>query len=71
MTEEQNNAAIFADFVKVVNRQNKYNNDGIIKAIPLITFHDVDLATNQPCITNAVSVSLKFIDGTFYLLRGR
>jgi peptidoglycan/xylan/chitin deacetylase (PgdA/CDA1 family) len=47
-----NNAAIFADFVKVVNSQNKYNNDGVIKAIPLITFHDVDLATNQPYITN-------------------
>ncbi|HMH10565.1 MAG TPA: polysaccharide deacetylase family protein [Candidatus Nitrosopolaris rasttigaisensis] len=47
-----NNAAIFADFIKVVNSQNKYNSGGIINAIPLITFHDVDLATNQPYITN-------------------
>jgi peptidoglycan/xylan/chitin deacetylase (PgdA/CDA1 family) len=49
-----NNAAMFADFVKMVNSQSKYNKiDGIINAIPLITFHDVDLATNQPYITNA------------------
>jgi peptidoglycan/xylan/chitin deacetylase (PgdA/CDA1 family) len=47
-----NNAAIFADFIKVVNSQSKYNKAGIINAIPLITFHDVDLATNQPYITN-------------------
>ena len=47
------NAAIFADFVKIVNSQSKYNKgDGIINAIPLITFHDVNLATNQPYITN-------------------
>jgi peptidoglycan/xylan/chitin deacetylase (PgdA/CDA1 family) len=47
-----NNAAIFADFIKVVNSQSKYNRGGVINAIPLITFHDVDLATNQPYITN-------------------
>ena len=47
------NAAIFADFVKIVNSQSKYNKgDGIINVIPLITFHDVNLATNQPYITN-------------------
>jgi len=47
-----NDAAIFADFIKVVNSQSKYNKGGIINAIPLITFHDVDLAANQPYITN-------------------
>jgi peptidoglycan/xylan/chitin deacetylase (PgdA/CDA1 family) len=47
-----NNAAIFADFIKVVNSQSKYNSGGVINAIPLITFHDVDLATDQPYITN-------------------
>lgn len=47
-----NNSAIFADFIKVVNSQSKYNRGGVINAIPLITFHDVDLATNQPYITN-------------------
>ena len=47
-----NNAAISADFIKVVNSQSKYNSGGVINAIPLITFHDVDLATNQPYITN-------------------
>ena len=47
-----NNAAIFSDFVKVVNSQSRYNNEGMIKAIPLITFHDVDLASNQPYVTN-------------------
>ena len=44
--------AISADFIKVVNSQSKYNSGGVIYAIPLITFHDVDLATNQPYITN-------------------
>ena len=36
----------------MVNSQSKYNSGGVINAIPLITFHDVDLATNQPYITN-------------------
>ncbi len=48
-----NNADIFADFVKIANSQSKYNKgDGILNAIPIITFHDVDLATNQPYTTN-------------------
>jgi peptidoglycan/xylan/chitin deacetylase (PgdA/CDA1 family) len=48
-----NNAAIFSDFVKIVNSQIKYNQGGKINAVPLITLHKVDLATNMPYHTNS------------------
>jgi peptidoglycan/xylan/chitin deacetylase (PgdA/CDA1 family) len=48
-----NNAAIFSDFVKIVNSQIKYNQGGKINAVPLITLHNVDLATNMPYHTNS------------------
>ncbi|PWU82143.1 MAG: hypothetical protein DLM72_03355 [Candidatus Nitrosopolaris wilkensis] len=48
-----NNAAIFSDFVKIVNSQAKYNQGGKINAVPLVTFHNVDLATNTPYHTNS------------------
>jgi hypothetical protein len=49
-----NNSSIFSDFVKIVNSQSKYNNNGTINAIPLVTFHNVALTTNKPYYTNAV-----------------
>ena len=48
-----NNAAIFSDFVKIVNSQIKYNQAGKINAVPLITLHNVDLNTNLPYHTNS------------------
>jgi peptidoglycan/xylan/chitin deacetylase (PgdA/CDA1 family) len=48
-----NNAAIFSDFVKIVNSQIKYNQAGKINAVPLITLHNVDLNTNMPYHTNS------------------
>jgi peptidoglycan/xylan/chitin deacetylase (PgdA/CDA1 family) len=48
-----NNATIFSDFVKIVNSQIKYNQGGKINAVPLITLHNVDLATNMPYHTNS------------------
>ena len=48
-----NNAAIFSDFVKIVNSQIKYNQGGKINAVPLITFHNVDPSTNIPYRTNS------------------
>jgi peptidoglycan/xylan/chitin deacetylase (PgdA/CDA1 family) len=48
-----NNAAIFSDFVKIVNSQIKYNQGGKLNAVPLITLHNVDLATNMPYHTNS------------------
>jgi len=48
-----NNAAIFSDFVKIVNSQIKYNQGGKINAVPLMTFHNLDLTTNVPYRTNS------------------
>ena len=48
-----NTTKIFSDFVKVVNSQNNYNHVGEINAVPLITFHNVELTTNKPYYTNA------------------
>ncbi len=41
---DHNSTAIFDEFVKVVNSQSKYNDnkDGVINAIPLIAYHDID-----------------------------
>lgn len=47
------NTSMFSDFVKIVNSQNNYNHGGKINAIPLITFHNVGVTTNQTYYTNA------------------
>ena len=48
-----NNVAIYSDFVHVVNSQNNYNQGAEkINAVPLITFHNVGLETNNPYTTN-------------------
>ena len=48
-----NNAATYSDFVNVVNSQNNYNQGAEkINAVPLITFHNVGLETNNPYTTN-------------------
>lgn len=48
-----NNSTIFSDFVQVLNGQAVYNKEaGTTNAIPLITFHNVGLATNKPYSTN-------------------
>jgi peptidoglycan/xylan/chitin deacetylase (PgdA/CDA1 family) len=47
-----NDTKIFSDFVKLVNSQGNYNQDGKINAIPLITLHNVAMATNEPYYTN-------------------
>jgi hypothetical protein len=42
MKLDYNSTAIFNAFVQVVNSQSKHNADGIIKAIPLIAYHNID-----------------------------
>ncbi|HEY7573297.1 MAG TPA: polysaccharide deacetylase family protein [Nitrososphaeraceae archaeon] len=37
-----NSTSIFNTFVQVVNSQTKYNNNGVINAIPLIAYHNID-----------------------------
>jgi hypothetical protein len=44
---------MFSDFVKIVNSQSAYNQDGKINAVPLIIFHNVAWITNRPYNTNA------------------
>jgi hypothetical protein len=44
---------MMSDFAKIVNSQNRYNQDGKINAVPLITFHNVTQTTNKPYYTNA------------------
>ncbi|MDQ3869944.1 MAG: hypothetical protein M3250_10380 [Thermoproteota archaeon] len=33
---------MFNEFVKVVNSQSAFNNDGEINAIPIVTYHNID-----------------------------
>jgi peptidoglycan/xylan/chitin deacetylase (PgdA/CDA1 family) len=47
-----NNTKIFSDFIKLVNSQSAYNQDGKINAVPLIIFHNVASITNRPYYTN-------------------
>jgi peptidoglycan/xylan/chitin deacetylase (PgdA/CDA1 family) len=37
-----NDQIIFEEFVKAVNSQDEFNGDGIIRAIPIIAYHDLD-----------------------------
>jgi hypothetical protein len=46
------NTKMFSDFVKIVNSQSAYNQDGKINAVPLIIFHNVAWITNRPYNTN-------------------
>jgi hypothetical protein len=41
MKFDYNSTAIFSNFVQVVNSQSKYNDDGMINAIPLIAYHNI------------------------------
>ena len=47
-----NNATIFSDFIKEVNSQEIYNQNGKINAVPVVTFHNVAQTTNKPYYTN-------------------
>jgi hypothetical protein len=37
-----NNAAIFQRFIQEVNSQQAYNKNGVIDAIPIMAYHDID-----------------------------
>ena len=44
MKFDHNSTAIFNNFIQVVNSQSEYNSNtgGVINAIPLIAYHDID-----------------------------
>ena len=36
-----NDSQMFGKFIEEINSQNKFNNKGIVNAIPLIGYHDI------------------------------
>ena len=47
---EYDNAQMFEKFITTVNSQDDYNNDGIVKAIPIIVYH---IIVNYPDLSNS------------------
>jgi hypothetical protein len=50
--EFDNDNEMYGEFVNVVNSQENYNGDGIIRAIPIIAYHDLDYDYRRPDSTN-------------------
>ena len=50
--EYDNDNKIYQEFVNVVNSQENFNGDGIIRAIPIIAYHDLDYGYRTPDSTN-------------------
>jgi peptidoglycan/xylan/chitin deacetylase (PgdA/CDA1 family) len=47
-----NDNEMYEEFVNVVNSQQNFNGDGIIRAIPIIAYHDLDYGYRTPDSTN-------------------
>ena len=47
-----NDNKLYEEFVNVVNSQENFNGDGIIRAIPIIAYHDLDYGYRTPDSTN-------------------
>jgi peptidoglycan/xylan/chitin deacetylase (PgdA/CDA1 family) len=47
-----NDNKMYEEFVNVVNTQENFNRDGIIRAIPIIAYHDLDYGYRTPDSTN-------------------
>ena len=62
--------ALYNRFVEVVNSQTKYNNNGTIKAIPIIIYHKAsDQGTDYNTDLNLFSKEMKYLhDGNFTVL---
>jgi hypothetical protein len=65
---EYNNAQMFQKFVTAVNSQYRYNNDGIVRATPIIIYHTIviypDLSdSNRPIDTtlNLFDAEMKYL----------
>ena len=50
--EYDNDNKMYEEFVNVVNSQENFNGDGIIRAIPIIAYHDLDYGYRTPDSTN-------------------
>jgi peptidoglycan/xylan/chitin deacetylase (PgdA/CDA1 family) len=65
-----NDQLIFEEFVKAVNSQENFNGDGIIKAIPIIAYHDLDHnITPDSTSVNLFDAEMKYLyDNGFTVL---
>src|SRR5215831_3571169 len=55
-----NNSEMLQKFIAYVNSQNSYNKDGIIRAVPIVVYHDViiDLDVSNSTDPNAITMNL-------------
>ena len=65
-----NDQIIFEEFVKAVNSQDELNSDGIIRAIPIIAYHDLDHnITPDSTSVNLFDAEMKYLyDNGFRVL---
>ena len=66
-----NDNEMYQQFVNVVNSQENFNRDGIIRAIPIIAYHDLDYGYRTPDSTsvNLFDVEMKYLyDNGFTVL---
>jgi hypothetical protein len=66
-----NDQTTFEKFVEVVNSQDNFNKNGIIKAIPIIAYHDLDYGERIPGSTdvNLFDAEMKYLhDNSFTVL---
>jgi peptidoglycan/xylan/chitin deacetylase (PgdA/CDA1 family) len=66
-----NDNKMYEEFVNVVNSQENFNGDGIIRAIPIIAYHDLDYGYRTPDSTsvNLFDAEMKYLyDNGFTVL---
>src|SRR5206468_7569980 len=63
-------AALYDRFIQVVNSQSSYNNDGTIRAIPIIVYHNVgDLGIDYNTDLDLFNKEMKYLhNGNFTVL---
>ena len=60
---------MFQQFVQEVNSQDKYNHNGIINTIPIITYHNFTNVTNMNYVRNKYTTDINlFAREMFYTL---
>ena len=69
--EYDNDNEMYQEFVNVVNSEENFNGDGIIRAIPIIAYHDLDYGYRTPDSTsvNLFDAEMKYLyDNGFTVL---
>lgn len=71
LSQMHNDTSIFKIFVQVVNSQNKFNNGGIINAIPIVAYHSVQDSNLRDSTNVALfSQEMKYLhDNNFRVIR--